>query len=78
MVKLNSIEGGFLKLGGFSLLAPSLSATYVVSDLSVCLEQCSTVYCLLLDFAKVFDLLLHYHEHLLLKLSSLRIHSDVL
>ena len=47
-----------------------------VDDWSQCLEKCSTVYCLLLDFAKASDSV--PHERLLLKLQSLGIHAKVL
>ena len=50
--------------------------TEPVNDWSLCLEQCSTVHCLLLDFAKAFDSV--PHERLLLKFGSLGIHGDVL
>ena len=50
--------------------------TEAVNDWSLCLEQRSTIHCLLLDFAKAFDSV--PHERLLLKLSSLGIHGDVL
>ena len=50
--------------------------TEAVNDWSLCLEQRSTVHCLLLDFAKAFDSV--PHERLLLKLGSLGIHGDVL
>ena len=50
--------------------------TEAVDDWSQCLEQRSTVHCLLLDFAKAFDSV--PHERLLLKLSSLGIHGKVL
>ena len=45
-------------------------------DWSQCLEQCSTVHCLLLDFAKAFDSV--PHEHLLIKLNSLGICGEIL
>ena len=47
-----------------------------VDDWSLCLEQRCTVHCLLLDFAKAFDFILH--ERLLLKLSSLGICGSLL
>ena len=47
-----------------------------VDDWSLCLEQRGTVHCLLLDFAKAFDSV--PHERLLLKLSSLGIHGNLL
>jgi hypothetical protein len=47
-----------------------------VDDWSLCLEKRSTMHCLLLDFAKAFDSV--PHEHLLLKLSSLGIHGNML
>ena len=50
--------------------------TEAVDDWSVCLEQRSTMHCLLLDFAKAFDSV--PHERLLLKLNSLRIRGDML
>ena len=50
--------------------------TEAVDDWAQCLEQRSTVHCLLLDFAKAFDSV--PHERLLLKLSSLGIHGKVL
>ena len=50
--------------------------TEATDDWSQCLEQCSTVHCLMLDFANAFDSV--PHERLLLKLSSLGIHGKVL
>jgi len=50
--------------------------TEAVDDWSLCLEQRSTVHCLLLDFAKAFDSV--PHERLLLKLHSLGINGKLL
>ena len=50
--------------------------TEAVDDWSLCLEKCDTMHCLLLDFAKAFDSVLH--EWLLLKLRSLGIFGNML
>jgi len=47
-----------------------------VDDWSFCLEHCSTMHCLFLDFAKAFDSV--PHEHLLLKLNGLGITGHLL
>ena len=68
---LSSSQSGFrAKRSTVSLLVDA------VDDWSLCLEQRGTVHCLLLDFAKAFDSV--PHERLLLKLSSLGIHGDIL
>ena len=67
---LSSSQFGFrAKRSTISLLVDA------VDDWSLCLEQRGTVHCLLLDFAKAFDSILH--ERLLLKLSSLGIRCNL-
>jgi len=50
--------------------------TEAVDDCSLYLEKHNTMHCLLLDFAKAFDSVLH--KRLLLKLSSLGIYGNML